>query len=194
MNDSGRLFPQPAATGMGESACVRVRPARDADISAIRAIYAHHVLEGTGSFEEAAPDTDEMTTRFRSVVGNGLPYLVAANGETVLGFAYAAPFRPRSAYRFTVENSVYVHPAVIGQGIGRTLLAELIERCAAQGYREMVAVIGDAGNRRSIALHAALGFQQAGTLQGVGRKFSRWLDVVFMQRRLTSDSAPDARV
>ena len=190
MKDSAPLFPQPAATGVGESARVQVRSARDADISAICAIYAHHVLGGTGSFEETAPDTDEMATRFRSVVGNGLPYLVAENGGAVLGFAYAAPFRPRSAYRFTVENSVYVHPAVIGQGIGRRLLADLIDCCAAQGYREMVAVIGDAGNRRSIALHAALGFQQAGTLQGVGRKFSRWLDVVFMQRRLTTDPAP----
>ncbi len=190
MNDSGGLFPPAAASGMDESTCVQVRPAQDSDINAICAIYARHVLEGTGSFEETAPDTGEMATRFRSVVGRGLPYLVAEEGETVLGFAYAAPFRPRSAYRFTVENSVYVHPAAIGQGIGRRLLAELIQCCAAQGYREMVAVIGDAGNRRSIALHAALGFQHAGTLQGVGRKFGRWLDVVFMQRHLSDDPAP----
>lgn len=189
MNDSAAL-PSQAAAGNGESVCVRVRQARDGDLAAVCAIYGYHVLNGTGSFEEAAPDAGEMASRFRHVAAAGLPYLVAERGETILGFAYAAPFRLRSAYRFTVENSVYVHPAAVGQGIGRRLLAGLIERCAAQGYREMVAVIGDAGNQRSIALHAALGFEHAGTLREVGVKFGRWLDVVFMQRHLTVNPGP----
>lgn len=173
---------------------VQVRPALEADVSAVRAIYAHHVLTGTGTFEEDAPDEDEMRARFRTVTARGLPYLVAETAGGVLGFAYAAPFRPRSAYRFTVENSVYVHPAAVGRGIGRRLLAELVEHCAAQGYQEMVAVIGDAGNDRSIALHAALGFQPAGTLQRVGHKFGRWLDVIFMQRPLATGKRADGAV
>ena len=166
---------------------VRVRPAVEADIGAVGAIYAHHVLTGTGSFEENAPDADEMCARFRSVTGRGLPYLVADTKGTVRGFAYTAPFRPRSAYRFTVEDSVYVDPAAVGQGIGRRLLADLIERCRELGLRQMVAMIGDSDNRRSIALHAALGFRPAGTLQRVGCKFGRSLDVVFMQRSLADD-------
>jgi phosphinothricin acetyltransferase len=186
MNDFAPPPPQAPAASMVDPAPVRVRPASETDMAAVCAIYSYHVLKGTGSFEEVAPDTGEMAARFRSVVGNGLPYLVAESGDKVLGFAYAAPFRPRSAYRFTVENSVYVHPAAVGLGIGRRLLAELIGRCAAQGYHEMVAVIGDAKNHRSIALHTALGFRPAGTLQGVGFKFGRRLDVVFMQRSLAA--------
>jgi phosphinothricin acetyltransferase len=190
MNDFAPPLPEELAASVEDAGRVQVRPAVESDIGAICAIYSYHVLKGTGSFEEVAPNAGEMAIRFRSVAGNGLPYLAAESGGKILGFAYAAPFRPRSAYRFTVENSVYVHPAAMGLGIGRRLLAELIERCTAQGYREMVAVIGDAENHRSIALHAAMGFRPAGTLQRVGLKFGRWLDVVFMQRPLADSAAP----
>ncbi|MFO1113499.1 MAG: N-acetyltransferase family protein [Rhodospirillales bacterium] len=180
---------QPSAAEEHLRAAVEVRPAVVADIPAVAAIYAHHVLTGTGSFEEDPPGEDEMRGRFELVAGRGLPYLVADGGGLVRGFAYAAPFRPRSAYRFTVEDSVYVAPAMVGLGIGRLLLAGVIERCRSRGLRQMVAVIGDAGNRRSIALHAALGFRAAGSLQQVGCKFGRPLDVVFMQRALAGDPA-----
>lgn len=179
-----------AATSAPEAQEVRVRPASEADIGRVRAIYSHHVLHGTGSFEESAPDQDEMRARFHSVTARGLPYLVAEFGGIVRGFAYAAPFRPRSAYRFTVENSVYVDPELVGRGVGRRLLSDLIHCCRAQGYRQMVAVIGDSKNQRSIALHAALGFRAAGTLNRVGCKFGRALDVVFMQRSLDEEEAP----
>lgn len=172
-----------------ESELVSVRPAVEQDIDPIRCIYAHHVLNGTGSFEESAPDVEEMAARFRSVRERDLPFLVAEIEGVVRGFAYAAPFRSRSAYRFTVEDSVYVHPAAVGRGIGRQLLAGLIERCRKKGLRQMVAVIGDSDNERSIALHAALGFRRAGTLLQVGCKFGRSLDIVFMQRPLSDDPA-----
>lgn len=178
---------QPPAAGEHVRSAVEVRPAVAADIPAVAEIYAHHVLTGTGSFEEEAPDEAEMRARFALVGGRGLPWLVAASGGGVCGFAYAAPFRPRSAYRFTVEDSVYVAPAMVGRGIGRLLLEGLIERCRSRGLRQMVAVIGDSGNRRSIALHAAVGFRAAGALQQVGCKFGRPLDVVFMQRALAFD-------
>jgi phosphinothricin acetyltransferase len=187
---TGRTGLRPAPTeASDESRFVLVRPAVEQDIAAVRCIYAHHVLNGTGSFEESAPDVDEMSARFRSVTGRDLPFLVAEAEGAVRGFAYAAPFRSRSAYRFTVEDSVYVDPDAVGRGLGRQLLAELIERCREKGLRQMVAVIGDSDNQRSIALHAALGFRRAGTLQKVGCKFGRSLDVVFMQRPLGDDLA-----
>jgi L-amino acid N-acyltransferase YncA len=159
-----------------------VDAAGDADIEAIQRIYAHHVLNGTGTFEERPPHSGEMAQRRAAVTERGLPYLVARSSDhEVRGFAYAAPFRPRSAYRFTIEDSVYVDPQATGSGVGRALLLELIERCTALGYQQMVAMIGDAGNQGSIALHRSAGFREAGRLVAVGRKFDRWIDVVFMQ-------------
>ena len=159
------------------------------DIAAVQEIYASHVLHGTGSFEERAPDREEMAQRRQAILARRLPYIVAGSDERILGFAYAAPFRPRPAYRFTIEDSIYIHPDAVGQGFGRLLLGDLIGRCEALGYRQMVAVIGDSRNVRSIRLHEALGFGRAGTFTSVGFKFGRWLDAVFMQRALgESDS------
>lgn len=161
-----------------------VREATDADMSAIQAIYAHHVMTGWGTFEEVAPDLTEMCRRRERTLSRRLPYLVAEIDGDVQGFAYAAPFRPRSAYRLTVEDSIYVAPDAVGQGLGRALLETLIQRCTALGYRQMVAVIGDSENTSSVALHAALGFAHGGRLASVGFKLNRWVDVVLMQRFL----------
>lgn len=167
-----------------------VRDCTDDDIAWVQAIYAHHVLNGLGSFEEVAPDAAEMTRRREEVVRRRLPFLVAQmpgldpRTGTVGGYAYAGPFRPRSAYRYTVEDSVYIAPDAQGKGLGRVLLGTLIERCQLLGYRQMVAVIGDSGNFASIALHARLGFVEAGVLRSVGFKAGRWVDSVLMQRRL----------
>ncbi|MGZ8410182.1 MAG: N-acetyltransferase family protein [Hyphomicrobium sp.] len=159
------------------------------DVAAVQDIYASHVLHGTGSFEERAPDREEMAQRREVILAKGLPYIVAGYDQRILGFAYAAPFRPRPAYRFTIEDSIYIHPDAIGRGLGRLLLGDLIVRCEALGYRQMVAVIGDSRNARSIRLHEALGFNRAGTFTSVGFKFGRWLDAVLMQRALgESDS------
>ena len=168
---------------------VRVRDARPGDLARIREIYAHHVAHGLSSFEEVPPDLVEMGRRFEALVGEGLPYLAAdmtrPDGDIeVAGYAYAGRYRPRPAYRYTVENSVYVDPACQGGGVGRALLAALIERCTALGYRQMVAVIGDSGNEPSIRFHEALGFAQVGTVTSVGFKFGRWVDSVIMQRPL----------
>ncbi len=168
---------------------IMLREAAEDDMAAVQDIYAGHVRHGTGSFEERAPDLGEMMERRRAILARRLPYLVAGFGEHVVGFAYAAPFRPRPAYRFTVEDSIYIHPDAIGQGLGRLLLGDLIVRCEALGYRQMVAVIGDSENRRSIRLHEALGFHRAGTFTSVGFKFGRWLDAVFMQRALGESDA-----
>lgn len=165
-------------------AALLLRPSTDADITAIQAIYADHVLHGTGTFETEVPDAPEMARRRSEVLGRGLPFLVAESGGMVLGYAYANYFRPRMAYRFCLEDSVYLHPASTGLGIGRLLLAELMARCEAAGARQMLAVIGDAENLGSIGLHRALGFEQTGLLKGSGWKFGRWLDVVLMQKRL----------
>lgn len=170
---------------------IAVRPATGADVAAIRSIYAHHVVHGLASFEEAPPDEAEMRRRLDEVLRRGLPYLVAAREGSVCGFAYAVPYRSRSAYRYTVEDSVYVAAAAAGQGLGRALLGDLIAECAAQGLRQMVAVIGDSGNRASFRLHEALGFERAGILRSVGFKLGRWVDSVIMQRPLGSgDLAP----
>ena len=161
-----------------------LRPGLEADVPAMTAIYAWSVGHGTGTFELEAPDTDEMARRRRDVVDKGLPWLVAERGGPVVGYAYANHFRPRRAYRFCLEDSIYLAPEAIGRGLGRLLLAELLARSEALGARQMLAVIGDSANTASIAVHRSLGFEPAGVLRSAGWKFDRWLDVVLMQRRL----------
>jgi L-amino acid N-acyltransferase YncA len=161
-----------------------VRDARDEDMPRVHEIYRHHVLHGTASFEEEPPSLEELRGRRASVLERGLPYLVADIDRQVVGYCYAAPYRARSAYRFSIEDSVYVDHRFGRRGIGRALLATLIPRCAAGEWRQMIAVIGDSANAASITLHAQLGFQQVGTLLAVGYKFGRWLDSVLMQRAL----------
>ncbi len=163
---------------------MQIRPARAADIPEIQAIYAHHVLHGTGTFEEQPPSVEEMTLRFQAVIDRGWAWLVAEDATGVLGYAYFTQLRDRSAYRYAVENSIYVREDVRGQGVGKALVAELLERATAAGFRQMIAVIGDSENVGSIGVHASLGFQRAGTLRAVGIKFGRWLDVVNMQKAL----------
>ena len=162
-----------------------VRDATDADMPAIHAIYAHHVTHGFGSFEEIPPDLAEMVRRRADVLSRGLPYLVATDREgRLLGFSYAAPYRLRTAYRYTVEDSIYVAPEAVGQGVGARLLKALIARTTKLGYRQMIAVIGDSGNRGSIRVHASQGFRKAAVMQGIGFKLGRWVDSVLMQRPL----------
>jgi len=164
-----------------------IRPAEDGDVPAIQAIYAHHVLHGIASFEEDPPDQAEIARRMADVRARGLPYLVAEDrpgSGAILGYAYAGTYRARPAYRFTLEDSVYVLPGKGGKGIGSALLGELIDRCAALGYRQMIAVIGDSANHGSIRLHARHGFREVGVLQSVGFKHGRWVDSVYMQRPL----------
>jgi phosphinothricin acetyltransferase len=163
---------------------IQVRPAETGDILDIHAIYAHHVRHGLASFEEVPPDAAELERRRSDLATRGFPYLVALRDGTVRGYAYAGPYRARTAYRFTVEDSVYVAPEAAGQGIGRALLRELIARCTAMGMRQMVAVIGDSGNSGSIRLHESLGFRRAGQLQSVGFKLGRWVDSGMMQLAL----------
>ena len=169
------------------------------DLPAVHAIYAHHVAHSLGTFETEPPALKEMRARQESIAQAGLPYLVAEVDGRVAGYAYASPFRPRAAYRSTVEDSVYVAHDAIGLGIGRALLNELIERCAALGLRQMLAVIGDSQNVASIGAHRACGFTYVGVMTSVGRKFERWVDVVIMQRALGPGDAeaphltPDAR-
>ncbi|SBV99248.1 Phosphinothricin N-acetyltransferase [uncultured Alphaproteobacteria bacterium] len=167
-----------------------IRDSRTEDLPDIHRIYAFAVENGTGSFEESAPSLDEMTVRRQTVLDRALPFLVAEYRGAVVGYAYAGPFRPRSAYRYTVEDSVYVAPEVRGLGIGRALLRELVARCTALGYRQMVAVIGDSGNGGSIGAHTACGFTHIGTLKSVGLKFGQWLDSVYMQRPLNEPDQP----
>jgi L-amino acid N-acyltransferase YncA len=161
-----------------------IREAREEDVPDLQAIYAHHVLHGTGTFEEEPPPVEEMSARFHEVVDNGFVWLVAVDATGVLGFGYYAPFRDRTAYRFTVEDSIYVREDVRGQGVGKALVAKLIELATAAGLRQMIAVIGDAENVGSIGVHATLGFHMVGTMKSTGIKFGRWLDVVTMQRPL----------
>jgi L-amino acid N-acyltransferase YncA len=163
---------------------ILVRDARDADMSAVTSIYAEHVLHGLASFEEVPPSLDEMMSRRASVLQLGLPYLVAELDGRVVGYSYATSYRTRPAYRYTVEDSVYVANGLNGRGIGSTLLAELIARCERGPWRQMLAVIGDSGNIGSIALHRRMGFTPAGNLVSVGFKLGRWVDSVFMQRAL----------
>ena len=154
------------------------------DISAVQTIYAHHVLNGVASFEEIPPEPAEIQRRWEMIVGLGLPFLVAIIDGVVGGYAYAGTYRPRSAYRYTVEDAVYVDAAKAGKGLGRALLSELITRCSESGYRQMIAVIGDSGNNASIGLHAALGFERVAFLPSIGFKHGRWVDTVYMQRPL----------
>lgn len=153
-------------------------------IPAIQTIYAHWVLHGLASFEEVPPEVSEMDRRRLAVQELKLPYLVAEGDGELLGFAYASPYRPRSGYRFTVEDSVYVAPGAHGRGIGKRLLSEVVTRAEALGRLQMLAIIGDSGNAASIGLHAALGFRHIGTMRSIGFKFGRWVDTVVMQRAL----------
>lgn len=167
-----------------QHAIITLRDSKPEDVADIRRIYAHHVESSTSSFDEVAPSVDEIATRRQSILELGMPYIVAELNGKVQGFAYANKFRPRSAYRHTVENSIYVEPAATGNGIGTKLLTELIERCTRLGFRQMIAVIGGAGNVASINLHKRLGFTIAGHLKSTGFKFGAWVDTLFMQRAL----------
>jgi L-amino acid N-acyltransferase YncA len=163
---------------------LRIRPSSVADVPFITQIYAHAVLHGTGTFELEAPDVTEMARRREDVIGKDLPWLVAERGGMVLGYAYANHFRPRRAYRFCLEDSIYLAPEAQGQGVGRALLAELLSQCETRGARQMLAVIGDSANAASVGLHRACGFTPCGQFNAAGWKFDRWLDVVLMQRAL----------
>ena len=163
---------------------VAIRPAIRADVAAVARIYAHAVEHGTASFELTPPDEAEMARRFNELTAQGFPYLVAVIDETVVGYAYAAPYRARPAYRFTVENSVYIAHDSHRRGAGKALLEALIEACTDKGFRLMVAVIGDSNQAASIGLHEAAGFEHAGVFENIGYKFDRWLDTVLMQRPL----------
>ena len=171
-----------------------VRPATEGDAAALAEIYGHAVLHGFGTFEEEPPSAADMNARRRAVTDQGLPYLVAEDAGRVLGFAYAAPFRPRAAYRYTLEDSVYVAPDAAGKGVGRTVLRAVIEACEALGVRQLMAVIGDSENAASIGLHRSLGFEQTGVGRSVGFKHGRWVDIVHMQKPLNGGDTtlPDA--
>ena len=163
---------------------MEVRAATRADVPSLQAIYAHYVFHGLGTFETEPPDAAEMAGRFQTIVDAGFPYLVADDGGRVLGFAYANHFRTRVAYRYTVEDSIYVDAQATGRGIGTSLLGAVVQRCSELGLRQMLALIGDSGNAASIGVHRRWGFAMVGTMQAVGRKFDRWVDVVIMQRAL----------
>ena len=163
---------------------ITVRDAVAADMYEVQSIYAHHVAHGFATFEENPPSVEELLRRRMSVIDRGLPYLVAEIETRVVGFSYAMAYRPRVAYRFTIEDFVYVAHDLIGRGIGRALLGELIARCELGPWRQMLAVIGDSGNAASIAMHRRMGFRPAGIQQSVGFKLGRWVDTVLMQRPL----------
>jgi L-amino acid N-acyltransferase YncA len=164
-----------------------IRDAVDTDLTAVHRIYAHEVLTGIATFEEVPPTLDELIARKESVRAAGLPYLVAELRDEVVGFSYASPYRARSAYRFTIEDSVYVAADAQGTGVGSALLTELIARCEVGPARQMIAVIGNSANDGSVRLHERLGFRRVGTLAAVGFKFGRWVDTVLMQRELPGD-------
>lgn len=166
-----------------------VRASVEADVARCVEIYRHHVLHGTASFEVDPPDWAEMARRRAAVLDLGLPHLVAESAGRVLGYAYAGNWRPRPAYKFSVEDSIYIDKDAVGQGVGKALLPVLIERCTAVGKRQMVAVIGDSAQMPSIRLHASCGFEMVGTLRSIGFKFGRWLDSVLMQRALGDGDA-----
>jgi phosphinothricin acetyltransferase len=168
-----------------------IRPSTDTDLAATTAIYTHHVLHGTGTLEIDPPTLDDMTARRADVLSKGLPYLVAEEQGRVLGFAYCNWFKPRPAYRFSAEDSIYLAPEATGRGLGRQLLTALAEAAEAQGVRKLIAVIGDSANAGSIGVHRALGFAHVGTIRSCGWKFERWLDIVLMEKALGSgDSRP----
>jgi phosphinothricin acetyltransferase len=168
---------------------VEIRPAKPDDLAAVHAIYSHHVLKGLASFEEVPPAREEIARRYQDVTSSGLPWIVAQYGDRIAGYGYCALYRTRSAYRYSLEDSIYVHHEMHGRGIGSALLAELIRLCEAAGYRQLIAVIGDSAHAASINLHAAAGFVRVGTLRSVGFKFGRWVDSVIMQRPLGSGDA-----
>jgi len=161
-----------------------IRPSRDDDVTAIAAIYAYHVLHGVASFEEVPPSVEEMARRRADIVGRGFPYFGAERGGRVVGYCYSGPYRARVGYRFSIEDSIYIDVNEVGRGIGRALLAQVIERSTELGYRQMIAVIGGSETLPSINLHKALGFTYIGTFTGIGFKFGRWIDSVYMQRAL----------
>lgn len=161
-----------------------IRPSRDEDLPAITAIYAHHVLHGTGTFETDPPSAADMAARRADVLGRGLPYLVAEEQGEILGFAYANWFKPRPAYRFSAEDSIYVADAARGRGLGRLLLDALCEAAEAAGVRKLLAVIGDSANAGSVGVHRAAGFNEIGVMRSVGWKFGAWRDVVLMEKPL----------
>jgi L-amino acid N-acyltransferase YncA len=171
-----------------------LRPSTDADLAAITAIYAHHVLHGTGTFETTPPTETEMATRRADVLARGLPYLVAENEGRVIGFAYCQWFKPRPAYRYSAEDSIYLDPDAAGQRIGNKLLAQLVKHAEAAGVRKLIAVIGDSGNVPSIGVHRSMGFRHVGTIESCGWKFGRWLDIVLMDKSIGEGSrtAPEA--
>jgi len=171
-----------------------IRASTEQDLPAITAIYAHHVLSGTATFETTAPSQDEMAARRADVLGKGLPYLVAEEGDQVLGFAYCQWFKPRPAYRFSAEDSIYLHPDASGKGLGRRLLAELAAQAEAAGIRKLMAVIGDSANAASIAVHRSIGFEPVGVFKSCGWKFGKWLDIVLMEKTLgEGDATPPER-
>jgi phosphinothricin acetyltransferase len=173
---------------------ITVRDAAAPDLPIIQSIYAHHVLNGLASFEDVPPDLAEIERRHRDITGRGLPYVVAELDGRVGAYAYAGPYRMRPAYRYALEDSVYVDRDAVGRGLGRAALAAVIGRVTALGYRQMIAIIGDSGNAASIGLHDALGFRHAGTLRAVGFKFGRWVDSVLMQLALgDGDARPPSR-
>jgi L-amino acid N-acyltransferase YncA len=168
-----------------------IRPSRDEDLDAITRIYGHHVLTGTGTFETTPPSATDMAARRADVLAKGLPWLVVEEAGQVLGYAYGNWFKPRPAYRFSVEDSIYMAPEAAGKGLGRALLAELLAALERAGVRKVMAVIGDSANAGSIGVHTALGFERAGVIASCGWKFDRWLDIVLMQRSLgAGDSTP----
>ncbi len=161
-----------------------IRPSRDEDLDAMARIYGHHVLHGTGTFETTPPTPDDMAARRADVLGKGLPWLVIEVAGEVRGFAYGNWFKPRPAYRFSVEDSIYLAPDAAGQGLGRLLLAELLAQCERAGVRKVMAVIGDSANAGSIGVHTALGFEHVGVVRSCGWKHGRWLDIVLMEKSL----------
>ena len=161
-----------------------IRPSTEQDVVAITAIYRDHVLHGTGTFEIEPPTAADMSARRADVLAKGLPYLVVEEGGEVLGFAYCNWFKPRPAYRFSAEDSIYMSTTAHRQGLGRALLAELSARAERAGVRKLIAVIGDSANTASVGLHQALGFSQVGTIAACGWKFDRWLDIVLMEKPL----------
>ncbi len=168
-----------------------IRSATASDVAAVTEIYAHYVRHSTTTFEIDAPDQGEMERRRSEIASHGLPYLVAELDGRVTGYAYSQRYRPRPAYRFTVEDSIYIHPEYRRRGLGSVLLASLIERSCAAGCRQMIAIIGDSANVSSIALHENLGFRKVGVLEETGYKFDHWIDTVLMQRALnTAGGAP----
>ena len=163
-----------------------IRPSSDQDIPAIAAIYAHHVLHGTGTFETEPPSGAAIASRRADVLSRGLPYLVAVLDGKIAGFAYGNWFKPRPAYRYSVEDSIYLAPGLQRKGLGRALLAELLARCEAAGIRKVMAIIGDSANAGSVGAHLAVGFTQVGVVDACGWKFGAWRDIVIMQKNLGS--------